>query len=99
MGTHVSDPLAMNIFSCYNSTKSTFFYPRYRLQALKKGSRRHQLLLPLGTPNNVTQFPTVPHCISEGQFASEDEDDDGGSMGLLSLLLLVGQDNCSPLPP
>merc|ERR1712106_1309274 len=56
---HVSNSLAMNIFSCYNSSKSTFFYPRYRLEALKKGHRRHQLILSLGSPNNSSQFPSL----------------------------------------
>ena len=72
----------MNIFSCYNSSKSTFFYPRYRLEALKKGHRRHQLLLlSLGSPNNITQFLTAPLYISEVAYAPEDEDDDGGADG------------------
>ena len=78
---HVSNSLAMNIFSCYNSSKSTFFYPRHRLEALKKGHRRHQLLLSLGSPNNSSQFPTAPLCISEVAYAPEDEDDDGGADG------------------
>ena len=66
----------MNIFSCYNSSKSSFFYPRYRLEALKKGHCRHQLLLLLESTNNLFQFPTAPN-ISEGDYAPEDEDDDG----------------------
>merc|ERR1712002_1002118 len=70
----------MNIFSCYNSSKSTFFYPRYRLEALKKGHRRHQLLLlSLGSPNNTTQILKAPICISEVAYAPED--DDGGADG------------------
>jgi len=69
----------MNIFSCYNSSKSTFFYPRYRQEALKKGHRRHQLLLPLGSPNSLCQFPLAPHCISGCNYATGDEDDDGGA--------------------
>ena len=67
----------MNIFSCYNSSKSSFFYPRYRLEALKKDHCRHQLLLLLESTNNLFQFPTAPN-ISEGDYAPEDEDDDGG---------------------
>ena len=77
--SHVSDTLAMNIFSCYNSSKSSFFYPRYRLEALKKDHCRHQLLLPLESTNNLSRFPTAPNCISEGDYAPEDEDDDGGA--------------------
>ena len=76
--SHVSDTLAMNIFSCYNSSKSSFFYPRYRLEALKKGHCRHQLLLLLESTNNLFQFPTAPN-ISEGDYAPKDEDDDGGA--------------------
>jgi len=69
----------MNIFSDYRSTKSTFFYPRYRLESLKKGFRRHHLLLPLGTPTYLPQYPTALHCIGLSYDASEDDDDDGGS--------------------
>ena len=74
----------MNRFpSCCDSQLNSFFFPRYRLRALTRGLRRHQLQLFGDDPLRTLALPApllhAPVCL---QHVATDDDDDGGQAAL-----------------
>ena len=79
---HVSSSVepqrAMNCFPpCCDSSSSTFFFPRYRLRALTRGLRRHQLQLFGDVRLRTLALPALLHAPVFLQHVATDDDDDG----------------------
>merc|ERR1712080_138104 len=75
------DIFAMNCFSLDSSSTSSFFFPLYRLRALRRDHRRHQLQL-LGDPLHGVPLPVLVHCSSSTLHHVQDDDDEDGGSGL-----------------
>jgi len=72
----------MNIFSVETSHQPSFFFPRYRQRSLRRGHRRHQLLLPLGDPPGLSHLASqVLVKVSHAEHSDEESDGDGGGGG------------------
>lgn len=80
----------MNIFSVETSQQTSFFCPRYRQRSLRRGHRRHQLLLPLGDPPGLSHLASqVLVKVSHAEHSDEESDGDGGDGGHTGGRLLV----------
>jgi len=74
----------MNGFGTEQTTNSTFFFPLYRLRALRKGHRRHQLQL-LGDQTDT--YRRLTGLVNHNTLQHVQDDDDGD-----------GDGNCPSIP-